>query len=322
MKKSGATYFDRIIVLRNPASTHADTIQKRIGKLAKIANVADFEIIDTLAGDRERNKTLLCKLEDKLGPRTLFCVAAGDGTINVVAETLLFDPRLHPEARKTVILPLWGGNANDLAHMLNGHGWQASLARILTHGTVVAMRPLSCTLTTQSGEAKTWAAVCYASFGASAYATRRLSEPSLRMRLATTIPGSRFGRELRTVIRAFIDAPLVTIEEGKQMREMYERVFIKGSRFAKVKGVSLKLTDPHFYHTVVHHKRVGSVFRHILELTSPGAVKRVAGNHASFTPQQNMWGQVDGEVFEVPAHTQVEVTLSKQPLYLLSTILR
>ena len=313
------TPITRIIVLRNPASTHAKLAQKRIARLQVRARVADFEVLQTLPAGREANKALLRGLADKLGPQTLLCIAAGDGTVNMVAETLLNDPSLPDAARQTPLLPLWGGNANDLAHMLNGHGWQASLTHILHAGKPVAVQPLQCSLTLPDRTRRTHFALCYASFGASAFAAHRLSQPGQRHHPLDTVPGGRLVKELGTVIKALFDAPQIAVQEGDQTKKLYEHIFLKGSRFAKVNGVRLRLTDQHFYHTIMRRKRARSLLFHIWELTGPLAVRRVAGDHASFTPQERLWAQVDGEVFAVPAGTKVEITLSERPVVLLST---
>jgi diacylglycerol kinase family enzyme len=314
--------FNRIVVLRNPASTRAVSAQKQIKTLRSLAGDAVFEVIETSAGGREANKVLLRTLGDKLGPHTLLCVAAGDGTINVVIEILLTDPALPDEARRTPVLPLWGGNANDLAHMLNGPAWRTSVKRILGQGSVTQVRPLECHLTYKDGTQKVHLAVCYASFGASAFAAHRLAEPARRHHPLDALPGGRAAKELMTVIRALIDAPQLTVQEGAQTRNMYEHIFLKGSRFAKVQGVSLQLTAPHFYHTVMRIKRARTLFFHIWEMTAPRAVSRVSGDHAEFTPHAELWAQVDGEVFAVPAGTKVTIGLSKRPVYLLNTLLK
>src|SRR6185437_8881055 len=98
-------------------------------------------------------------------------IAAGDGTVNLIVDLLLHDPALTTEQRQTPILPLWGGNANDLANMLNGAATRSKLRRLLQHGHVVSIRPIICTLSTPGGSRQVYAAACYASFGASAYAS-------------------------------------------------------------------------------------------------------------------------------------------------------
>lgn len=313
--------FTRFIVLRNPASTHAQKAQAQIADLQALAP-GKVEVAETSPTGREANKVLLRQLASKLGSQTLLCIAAGDGTVNMVIETLLTDPAIPPAARRTPVLPLWGGNANDLAHMLNGSAYRARFSKIITQGHVIAVRPLTCTLRdTRTDATQTHLATCYASFGASAFATLRLSQPKTRHHPLDNLPGGRVAKELTTVIKALVDAPQLHVQEGEQAKKIYEHVFLKGSRFAKIKGTRLRLTDPHFYHAAVGHKRARSLFFHTWELANPRAVQRVAGDHAEFIALDPMWAQFDGEVFEVAAGTQVTIGLSKQQVYLLSTLL-
>jgi hypothetical protein len=313
--------FERIIILRNPASTRADNALKRIAALQDITGAATCTVLETSAEGREANKALLRALAPQLGSQTLLCVAAGDGTINLVIEILLTDPDLPKDARKTPVLPLWGGNANDLAHMLNGPAWRTSVKHILEQGTVAAVQPIACRLTYKDGTQRTHLGVCYASFGASAFAARRLAEPAQRHHPLDRIPGGRTVKELATVIKALMDAPQLTVQEDAHERNMYEHIFIKGSRFAKVQGVRLKLTAPHFYHTVMRSRGATKLFFHIWKMTAPRAASRVASDHASFTVGSGeLWGQVDGEVFAVPSGTRVDISLSKRRVYLLGTL--
>jgi len=318
MSRESTLPFTRVVVIRNPVSTNAKRAQKRIIKLQSLMPTAVFEIVGTSASGRAANKAILRRLGDRLGPKTLLCVAAGDGTINMVAETLLYDVTLPAAARLTPILPLWGGNANDLAHMLNGHGWKTPLSRILRTGRVITMHPLECTLQLHNGTKQTYIALCYASFGASAFAAHRLSQPNIRNHPMDRIPGGRELKELKAALQALFTAPQIPVKENGQIKEVYEHIFLKGSRFAKVKGIRLSLTAPHFYHTIMRRKRVRSFMFHIWELTEPRAAQRVADDYAMFMPQQAMWGQVDGEVFNVPAHTKVEISLHKESIRLFS----
>ena len=318
---SAAPDIRRILVVRNPASTRAATAIAYIATLRSLAEATGREltVLETSAAGRAANKALLQAHASWLGPKTLLCIAAGDGTVNLLVEALLTDPALPAQARKTIILPLWGGNANDLAHMLNGAVRRTSLRHILEHGVTTAVQPLECRLTAPDGKQEIHLATCYASFGASAFAAHRLAEPAMRHHPLDVIPGGRAIKELATVIKALMDAPEVTVHEGTRSRNMYEHIFIKGSRFAKVRGINLQLTAPHFYHTVLRAKRARTLFFHIWRLTAPRAVQRVAGNYAAFTPMSTLWAQVDGEVFAISGGTTIEVRLSPQPVYLLST---
>jgi diacylglycerol kinase-like protein len=314
--------FERILVLCNPASTRAKEAWRHIQDLKELSPGDGWKIVETTGEGRKSNQALLRELAPDLGEHTLLCIAAGDGTVNMVIDLLLTDPALPEAARRTPILPLWGGNANDLAHMLNGRPWRTSLRTMLEQGSIIPIHPLQCELEGAGpGAPCRHLAACYASFGASAFAAHRLSQPNRRRHPLDAVPGGRVLKELVVVIKAMLDAPQINVGEGDQTTKFYEHIFLKGSRFAKVKGVRLDLTDPHFYHTVMRHKRARSLFFHIWELTRarPHKPTRVAGDHAEFTLLDPAWAQFDGEVLELPARAHVTVTLSKRSFYALST---
>src|SRR5208282_6264938 len=110
--------FQKVIFLVNPASTHIAQAMKRINELQKLFPQDVIELTSTSAEGREANAQIIVSLADRLGPNTLLCVAAGDGTASLVIETLVLSKALSDNARQAIVLPLWGGNANDLAHML------------------------------------------------------------------------------------------------------------------------------------------------------------------------------------------------------------
>jgi hypothetical protein len=313
--------FSRIIVLRNPASTHAHKVKKRIDRLRGLAPDIDFLTVDTHEGGREANQSVIAGLASLLGPQTLLCIAAGDGTANLVIESLLMDVELSVAARQTVVFPLWGGNANDLACMLNGSPWQSRVLEIATEAPTITVRPLRCELTFSDGSTRTHLAACYASFGASAFAAKRLAEPHMRVHPLDRVPGGRIVKELAAVIRAMIDSPLVFITQNEHRLPMYEHIFLNGSRFAKVKGTPLKLTDPYFYHTIIPHKGIRSLAFYIRNLTSKETSSHVRSRHVSFRIDDAVWAQFDGEVFMLPAGTSIDITSNHEPFYALSTLL-
>lgn len=286
-----------------------------------MAPEADFLIIDTHEGGKTANLAPLTGIDKLLGPETLLCIAGGDGTANLVIEALLTSTELSKQARRTVVFPLWGGNANDLACMLNGNPWRSRVQQITKQAPVAEIHPLRCELTFPDGSRRVHLAACYASFGASAFAAKRLAEPHMRAHPLDRVPGGRTVKEVMTVVRALFDAPLVSIIQDNREVPMYEHIFLNGSRFAKVKGTPLKLTAPYFYHAIISHKRAGSIVRRLRDLTNKKATEHMRGKHAHFRVDGAVWAQVDGEVFMIPTGTTVDITLNPKPFYALSTLL-
>lgn len=310
--------FERLIVLRNPVSTDAHRAARRIRDLQQQQPDAELIILDTRRRGREANAALLRQHSNKLGEHSLLCIAGGDGTINMVLDILLREPSLSEAARRTPILPLWGGNANDLAFMLNGPPTRGTFKALFAKGKVVAVHPLLCTLE-RKGIVKTHLAACYASFGASGFAMQEL-ERTIRSRSPMRQPAvTRFGQELVEVSRLLLRAPTFTVSESNKDKVIFERVFLNGSRFAKIAAVPLKLTDQRFHRTTAEHKSIFTLLFRIAELVRDRAGRRMAATYDHFTIRDRVWAQFDGEVLSIPANTEVTITVAEVPFYALTT---
>ncbi|HVU59554.1 MAG TPA: CDP-alcohol phosphatidyltransferase family protein [Candidatus Saccharimonadales bacterium] len=318
--------FERFVVIRNPISTSAHRTDERLAELRAVRPDAEIIELRTRPGGSRANAALLRDHAAALGPRSLLCIAAGDGTVNMIMAFLLTDPALPDAARRTPVLPLWNGNANDLAYMLNGPVRPRVFRRLFKRGRVMAIRPLRCVLHLPNGQQEERLAACYASFGASAFAAREL-ERTMRRKTPLRQPAlTRLGQETVAVYRAMRRAPTFRITDtarGKSKdRVIFERVFLNGSRFAKVFGVPLRLTDHKFHRATIEHKHLAAIVFNIALVATGNASGRVAGTHDSFTVHDYVWAQFDGEAVRLKPGTTVEVSIAEQPFYALSTRLK
>lgn len=313
--------FTRIIVLRNPVSTNASKTPQRIKELQRACPHAVLTVIDTTAGGRTENTTVLAKHVAELGPHTLLCIAAGDGTVNLVAEALLTDVRFAGVAQQTPLLPLWCGNANDLACMLNGLFHRTSLTHVLQEGVVVPVWPLESQLE-RAASMRRHIAICYTSFGASAFTAHWLGDTTRHAGMLHMIPGARFIKELVFVQQGLAKAQEFTIEEDGKQVVVYERVFLNGSRFAKVAGVPLRLNEKRFCMATVERKTFISLVLRAMQLTNRRYLEQFIRKQVAFLAQTPTWAQFDGEPLQVSAHTRITVGLADKPIYVLSTKLR
>jgi len=319
--------FKRCVVLHNPASTRSAAVQYRIEELRALFPDKHCTVLQTSPKGVQATTDLLFKHQAELGDGTLLVLLAGDGTVNGVADAIMHDPRSTAATRRTVLLPLWGGNANDLAHMLNGSSHRLSLVRLLASGKIVAIHPMLCQFTplptTEKPTATQRTAICYASFGASAFAAQRLESLRGKRRFWHAFEATKFTHEFGMVIRAMINAPRFRVEyDHHRIRNIYEQIFMNGSRFAKVTGVPLKLTDEAFCQTVVERKRLSAVTFHIMELVGKRSIKKTLSKKPmTFTVRDDVWAQVDGEVLRLPAGTRIRIKRSPEPFRALSTLL-
>jgi diacylglycerol kinase family enzyme len=312
--------FSRVVVLRNPVSTSAKQGLHRIAELKRLFGEDRVTVIETVPGGAAANRRVLRKHAKLLGPHTLLCIVAGDGTVGMVIETLVQDSTLPEAARQTPVLPLWGGNANDLAHMLNGSANRVRLRHIFAKGEIISVHPLACRLRPHGGKPTVRIAACYASFGATAFAAAKLSEPRSREHPIHRIPGARFLRELIIGFSAVMEAPVFRVKEHEKVKIVYERTFTTGSRFAKVERLPLKLTDNAFFLNTLEDKRWLSAIPRLFQATQKRLASRFTNDHADFTIEEKTLAQFDGEPAEIPANTKISVTLCEQPFYAVSTV--
>lgn len=279
-------------------------------------------VIETAKGGHAASEKLVLSHAKKLGPNTLLCIAAGDGTTSQIIEAILMSKGLSNKARKTVILPIWGGNANDLAHMLNGPAYKAKLSDILRKGRVVQIHPLQCDMTSKKQKTRTRLAACYASLGVSGFVAKRLVQPEYRQNPLHKLPGGTTLMDILTVLSSIMGAPSFSIKEHGDIRSIYELSFHNGSRMAKLERMPAKLTDEMFYLNQFEDKKLLSVIPKLLEKTRKGVSENLLRNYTSFTTQAESWAQFDGEPELIPAHTKVQVQLCPRPFYALATTLK
>lgn len=308
--------FERVVIIRNPVSTHAERGEKYIADLREIFPNAEVIVLKTVRGGLKANEVRLRERAGLFGPKTLLGVIAGDGTFNMIATILM---QFGGEAVQTTLVPLWGGNANDLAHVLSGRA-PRSLAPVLARAKRIAVRPIECTLTMPDGSNETRLAVCYASFGASASAARRLGEKIRSNHPSHVVPGVRFMREAGSIGLAIKETEPFTVQKGGTQAAVFEWTFLNGSRMAKVGGLPYRLSDDYMYSVLVSRKHAAfiTMFEHFVRLKNRRNVPKFRRTIETFVMEDNVDAQFDGEAIEVPAGTKVAVTLAETPLKLLA----
>jgi len=310
--------FNRFLVIRNPKSTNVSNTARYIAQLERAFPDVEITVIDTVAGGPPANAKMLRPYAKLIDKKTLLCIASGDGTVGMVINILLSDLHFPAAARKATLLPLWCGNANDLAHMLNGNA-RTPLELVVKKGAIVPVYPLECSLTYQDGTTEKHLAGCYASFGASAHITKILSESVRKNTVLHRLPSGRLIEELIVTSRALFSAmPFEEIEDGHSS-QIFERVFFNGPRCAKIGRIQQQLTDKSFHQAIIYGKRFLDIMWYTVEIMRGSRTERYKRTHAAFTIASDAWMQFDGEATVVPAGTRVEVRVASQPFYALST---
>ncbi|HEX5797077.1 MAG TPA: diacylglycerol kinase family protein [Candidatus Saccharimonadales bacterium] len=312
--------FDRLVVIYNPVSTNSRRSRRRIAELKDLFPSKEVAVVETSPDGLEANKKLIAREAKKFNKRTLICIAAGDGTVSAVLDALLTDKSIPAAARKVPILPLWGGNANDLAYMANGFSNKNSLKHIFEKGEIVPVYPLSVRVSHKKKINKRVAA-CYVSFGASAYAAQQTELPKNKKKKIHVIPGTRVATEFWTVTKALIKAKTFTINVDGEEQSVYERIFVNGSRIAKIDRLPVKLNERAFYEATLdkkHPKALVSLLS-ALKILRNRTYGEISEKNYSFALNSEAWSQIDGEVVKLPAGTEIEISLSPVPFHIIST---
>jgi diacylglycerol kinase family enzyme len=305
--------FNRCVIITNSVSTNHHRARRLSNDIKKHFADGQIDVIEITPGKAITGDNLVEDIIKNLDGKTLVCIGGGDGSISMFINRLLLTKGIPKSVRRAVILPLWGGNANDLAYMVNGSAFTADIKRILKKGRVVKVYPMEVTIKT----AKTVKHLAnnYASFGASAYATKQIggiSDPN---------PVRRFFKEVAAIAKATKQAKPFTAEIDGRQATIYDLILINGSRIAKVYRAPNRLTDRAFFELIIDRKP--QLFLSYMARAIRGlARKRNRRDSHSLTVHDATWAQLDGEVVGIPKGARIEIKTYTAPFYVLSTKLR
>ncbi len=309
--------FEKFIVFYNPASTNAKKSRKRINDLKELFPAREIEVVETSPDGYNANRKIVVELSKKFDDKTILCIASGDGTVSIVLDSLLFDKNISDKARKVPILPLWGGNANDLAIMANGHSRNTKTKQIFEKGVIKPIYTINFSIANGSKKYSKNAA-CYASFGASAFATKKMETPKRRTRHIYKLPGTRLFAEASMVTYSFAKAKTFKAVIDGKTKDIYEYIFINGSRLAKLEATPMKLGGKEFYEAIFFSKHP-SILLNILKALRNRSYGRATRGPLEFEIKSEVDAQFDGELERISANTKIKVSSNTRPFYILTT---
>jgi diacylglycerol kinase family enzyme len=301
--------FDTCVVLLNPNSTSYRHAAWQVKMIKKQFAKEQFFQHTLVPQDFVSSDQLLNQLE-RLGPESLLVIGAGDGTINTVVN-LLRDKRLPAKSRQATILPLWGGNASDLAHMLNGHR-HTNPKHILKKGRRTEVLPLEVKLGSQAPRV----ALAYVSIGAVAK-TAQLLDASKWVSSKGIKRWFRFPMEAAVGLKGLNTSQMFSAELEGRKQQLYDVVCLNGNRMAKVYRAPARLHKSGFLALVIQRKHP-TLLMHLYNLAAAW-FKRPLHATISLKVLETTHMQLDGEVSTVPPKTSITIRQSSQPVYLLST---
>lgn len=312
--------FNRLVVLVNPVSTQAARAEIEIARLRDEfgRKVMVIETAPELEVTRRR-------LLDTIEPGDIIGVAGGDGTVNVVVQTLL-SASTPSKIAKTPILTFGTGNANDLSHILQRDA--RSLVHVLREGAPASIYPLKCTIRQPGGIPEYRYAACYASFGAIAHAAAYINASEHRGNFFRGLPGIQHLMDAVVITRALRHAGLFAIEENGHEFDVFDRVISNGPRMAKYGKFPVSLTEQEMYVATINDNSIATIAsgaRDLARGTLPGDFAhdetidfRITQVHEGPTGNPGfVYAQFDGEGATYPPGTHVSICHSDRPFYAL-----
>lgn len=308
MAKRSTLEYDRCLLVVNPAGSSYRKGLKLRGSLERAFADRPLTTLRLTQSELAHPSNLRRELK-KLTTDSLLTIIGGDGTVNMVMSELLKVEDSGP--RHTTVLPLWGGNACDLAHMANGRR-RNSVRLILRNGKRTPAHPMKFTLT-NSGKTESGLAMCYISFGAVA-STADVLDNSRLIRLTAGVPAVRLLAEVGVGLVGLIKAKRFQTKAGEKL---YDLLLINGPRIAKLYRTPAKLSAPDFVELRVKHK-YPVLLTHVTKLTRIW-VRSATVKKRQLTLTEPTWMQYDGEVRQLKKQTTVLIEPARQSVYLLTT---
>lgn len=314
--------FEHVIVLQNGASTHAPRSKKLIKELQKHFGKSNVNVINITGYNPTKIQEVIEQHKQELSEKTLIGIGGGDGTASSVVQAITTSGNLSKKQRSAALFPFWGGNANDLATMLNGSP-TVSVPQLFERANIIEINPLILTFETEHGAESTRTAACYASFGATAEALWSM-EGSAHARDRST-PRS----PLRSLAHEFVVATITIFgfkavkvqTDNKKVSTMYDRLFVNGSKFAKVLKTPVKLNDRDYYEIVSKKSSTGFFINAVRHFFKQGR-GRVSSDTRKFIIKEATMAQLDGEIIGVQSNTTVEVGIHDVPFRAFSSKLK
>ncbi|HSD56064.1 MAG TPA: diacylglycerol kinase family protein [Candidatus Saccharimonadales bacterium] len=306
-----AEQIGRVVILENPACTGAQSVARERIEELEASRYAGNILRLTTHVEGERTVDLL---RSNLEEGDALCIAGGDGTVRQ-GLTAVMTPELVP--LQVPLVPMWCGNGNDLAHMLNGR--PKPLSGVLEQGKIAPVRSIRALIQDERGTREELASI-YSEVGAGAIGAERLNDKNHRARRLYKYALGRIAYEVPTLLGSFAEAQLFDIEEDGQLRQIYDIAVANGSRMAKFARLPVNLFDEKLFAFRATERQVWPIARRMAALGM--GIPRgeyIAEEPLTFTVKDRVMMHFDAETQVLEPDTVVSIGQHKMPYYTVTT---
>ena len=312
---------EQLFIIRNPVSTHAARARRHISAIQKLHPSIDLDVFPTvydpeLPADENvaNNQTFIFeaiaqRLKTTKPNKVWLGVASGDGFLNAVADRFLHDST-PPEVRAVPILPIAGGNGNDVSSMVHGYIGKHRPAWRFHKAFTSSVHPLEIQLARDNAVVHR-KGLGYISIGNMiSPAAKAISNDRGHGMLTQKV------REKILASREVLAATPFRMTENGEKSEIYERIFANGPRMAKYLHWPVALRESRFLDVAIHDARLTRLIPYSARIMLGQVAGRevTAQDSVTFQVNSETMLEVDGEAFAVAADTDVTVRRSSQSL--------
>jgi hypothetical protein len=209
------------VVVANEHSSNARRMRRQVDQLT-----IPYHVITT-SRDPHRTQD---DLYDGMKEGAVILGAGGDGTNGQIVNALLSPEGIERQLHLERFVPLRGGNASDVATMLNGHN---TAAQILELGRELYLHPLE--IRSLYTDERSRFALGYFSVAATAAASYDLDQVKNTANRLTKATGFQLGREaVATWLSVGGFMPIRLQRDGLETEAVTDYLMVRGDRIAKV----------------------------------------------------------------------------------------
>ena len=336
------------VVLNETSTQHKRVLKQEVADLESILG----ERVKRIYTDPDKSTTQE-RVAECIKEGDLIVSAGGDGVDHTIVETLLRYPGLDEKARRTPMLSLFGGNANQGPAELTPkrHLKKPPIEEVLNHGKVIDA---------YAGEVKFEAAenleyfddenpfttieslfIYFTGIGATGHSANKLHR--VRMNRLRIDPTGRNLIDAPAVLRGIAKArrnkfkisetsyetahPEVIVSKSEE-ESAYELSYTNGKYIAKIGRLSSRLEVPDIYKVVLTDGRWPAISRDVAAMV----IGRLTGDHIpsdltsridymalSQDPGTTLMGHIDGDHILLPRNGSMEVKLHPIPYRVVTT---
>lgn len=310
MNTADETYpMKRALVIANDHSSNADRMHRQINALKLPVKIVHTSRDERVTRDRVYKEAQ--KGDVILG-------AGGDGTTHQIASIILSPEGQSHGLHLLPFVPLRGGNANDIASMING---RKTASQILAHGKLVELYPLE--VQVRGREKYDRLVLGYVGLGGNAAVTLKYESLKKSATKFTRLTGLQLMREVVATWTTLTGYEQFELRhEGGKYESMVSYLVVRGDRLAKLGRSHTNLKRTEFEAITTHSSKPGSTINTLLRLQQgklPGKLHPAKKFTIRTTDGDDLPVQYDGEYTQVASDSEFTVKISKVPYWTIST---